>query len=217
MGLSLTVGLLASVRGHDEQSVAHYRKEFDTLNRYLLKRNLPVHFEPEHCETWGTDMGGYLALHYLRRLAAHWDHHGKLPAPGDPDAAKDPLLQSYYRSWERRDLDRNFDHLIIHSDAEGYYLPVRLPAVLVPSEAYPVAGGYVGSSPRLLEECITLAKALQLPLETSPNSEEAIEAVRNQGKGKRLWQRYGVECVTLLRLMHGAAHSVRTGAALVFG
>ena len=217
MSLYLSVGMLADLRARDVEGAAHLRKDFDTLNRYLLKRNLPVHFEPERCEYWSADMWSYSGLHYVRRLAAHFEYHGKLPSPGDEQAAKDSLLQSYYRTYERGDTDHRFNQLIIHSDAEGYYLPVELPFVLFPGDEYVVAGGYVGSAPRLLRECIQLAQALRLPLDTSPTSEEVLRAAQTQEQTEGSWRSYGIECFTLLRLMHGAAHSVRTGAALVFG
>ncbi len=228
MGLALVVGILADLIEKDGESAEHFRTEFECLNRFLASQGLPAHREPESCALWSSEMYGYSGLHYLRRIAAHLDIEGKLPPPGDEQASKDPVLQRYYDAFDRPQpsplgrwfvgttTKRAFDHLIIHSDSEGYYIPQDFPSVLVPGPNFPVAGGMVGSSQRLFQECQRLAEALGLPLDIDPESDEMWLAPESQGKGDVQWKRYGVESFTCLRLYHAARNSIQTNAAVVF-
>lgn len=227
MGLSIEVGILADLNDNDQEGAQRFRKEIDTLNRFLASEGLASHVEPESCEVFSCDMWGYSGLHYLRRVAAHLDLRKRLPPPGDDDSAKDPVLGQYFQMVDNssagfltrlfgRQSTRTFDHLIVHGDAEGLYLPVDLDRVLTLSEDYPVAGGMVGSSVRLRDECARLALVLSLPLDIDLESDELLEAAESQGSGKQTWQRYGVESFTCLRLLHAARHSIKTGAAVVF-
>ena len=221
MGLSLEVGILADLVKNDEEGAAHYRKVFERLNRYLATQGLAPHREPEQGKVWSTSMYGYAGLHYLRRIAAHLDYNGKLPPPGERGAANDPVLERYFKDFESRLIiaqprERRFDHLIIHSDAEGYYLPQDFAAVLFPGPDYAIAGGMIGSSHRLLAECQRLAKALEVPADLDPEGEELWQATEHQGAARSGWQRYGIESYTCVRLLLAAERSIETGAAVVF-
>ena len=111
---------------------------------------------------------------------------------------------------------RTFDHLLLHSDAEGYYLPQDFDPVLFPPKDYQIPGGIIGSSVKLKEECERLAAALQLPLELDPEGEEVWEATESQGEGDLQWQRYGIESFVCIRLYAACQRSLRNGAAIVF-
>jgi hypothetical protein len=142
-----------------------------------------------------------------------------LPSPGDDDSAEDALLQKYYADFDGSDTRKAFgayDHLIIHSDAEGYYIPQDFERVIIPGESCPIAGGIVGSSQRLLDECKRIAAVLQLPLELEAEDERVFNAAESQGKGATVWERYGRESYSCLQLYHAANHSISTGAAIVF-
>lgn len=219
MGLSIEVGMLADAIQNDEDAAAYIREEFDTLNRYLTSIGLQPHLEPTGIESWSGDMFGYSGLHYLRRLAAHLNYTRQLPPPGDRNAADDPLLRRYYTEFGQFDGSTPygaFDHLIIHSDAEGFYLPQDFQRVLVPGEDFPVTGDSVGSSYRLRDECQQIASALQLPLELDAEDEQVLNAADSQGIGEITWERYGMESYSCLRLYHAAQYSIKTGAAIVF-
>lgn len=228
MGLNLEVGILADLIESDEEGAEHYRSEFKTLSGFLVSQGLSEHREPESCAVWSSDMYGYSGLHYLRRIAAYLDIKGQLPPPGDDKASNDPVLKRYYEAFDRPRpsvLDRffggtiekrTFDHLVIHSDAEGYYIPQDFPAVLIPGQDFRVSGEMVGSSHRLLAECERLADALELPLNMNPDSEEIWAATESQGEGDLQWKRYGIESFTCLRLYVAAQHSIQTNAAIVF-
>jgi hypothetical protein len=229
MGLALEVGYLADLLQNDAEGAAWFRKILERLQPYLTSIGLSQHHEPEQCDVFSCDMYGCSGLHYLRRIAAHLDLSGKLPPPGDKDASKDPVLQKYYQLGESKPSGflkrlfqrpatqkRTFDHLIFHSDAEGYYLPQDFPAVLFPPASIEIPGGMIGSSIRLLDECTRLAKALGLSLDLDPEAEEVWNACESQGTCATQWQHYGIESFTCLRLHAAAQHSIKTGAAIVF-
>lgn len=228
MGLNLSVGYLADLTENDEEGAEAFREDLGRLNKFLAKAGLAAHREPEQCEGFSCDMYGYSGLHYLRRIAAHLDLRGELPIPGGKDASKDPVMDEYYqlatnekpgflsRIFGPKARPRTFDHLLLHSDAEGYYLPQDFSSVLFPLESDRIPGGMIGSSQRLLNECKRLADTLQLPLDIDPESEKVWEATDSQGEGETVWERYGVESFTCLRLIAAAEHSIRTGAAIVF-
>jgi len=228
MGLSIEVGILADLLENDEEGAQSFIEEMNKLNPFLVSCGLRAHTEPEQCPVFSADMLGYSGLHYLRRIAPHLNLRGSLPAPGGDDAAHDPILDEYYQLLNaprpglfgaligRKQVRREYDHLIVHSDAEGYYLPQDFPEVLFPPEELEIPGGMIGSSPRLLDETRRLAQAIELPLDMDPEADELWKAAETQGEGDALWQRYGVESFTCLRLYHAARHSIEHSAALVF-
>ena len=229
MGLSLEVGILADFRGNDPEGEATYRDYFATLNDYLDSVDLKAHHEPDECETWSADMYGYSGLHYLRRLAAHVDLTGQLPCPGDDESSADPVLNKYFahasekrpglvaRLFDRQPaFARGFDHLIVHSDAEGFYLPVDLKSVLFVPDRFPVPGAMIGSVSRLLDELSRLSALLQIPQDLHARSEELWEAADSPGEGHALWQLYGIESYSCVVLTEGCRKSIASGAALVF-
>ena len=228
MGLNLVVGILAELQETDPEGADDVRKEIDSLNRFLESEGLPKHVEPIDCPVGGGEMYGYSGLHYLRRIAAHLDLHGELPPPGDQNSSDDKAIEAYYANFEnpevsffsrllgRKGFTRTFDHLLIHGDAEGYYLPIDFKKVLFPPENFGIPGGMIGSSYRLLNECKRLAEALELPLDMDQESDELWEASDSQGEGDSKWERYGVESFTCLRLYKAAEHSIKHGALIVF-
>ncbi len=106
-----------------------------------------------------------------------------------------------------------FDHLIHHSDCEGYYVPVEFGPVLVDEE---LSGGALGSSVRLLAELRALAEALGLPEGLDPDGPEVEGALEGEDAGPEPWRRYGTESFICLQLMRAARHSVETGAVMAF-
>jgi hypothetical protein len=229
MGLGLEVGILADLRVNDEEGYEYFRSHLEALNRYLQQANIPEHEEREDGEVWSAEMFGYSGLHYLRRFAAHLDLTGRLPSPGGDDSSNDPILEQYYqvadgakgsflsRLWgKHKNIKRTFDHLIVHSDAEGFYLPIEFPNVLFPDESLAIAGGMVGSSYSLLRECERIAAALEIPADLDETSDALWEAADSQGEGSLKWERYGVESFSCICLIRGCRKSIESGAVLVF-
>jgi hypothetical protein len=228
MGLAVAIGSLAELLANDEEGAEFFREQMVRLSDFLASVGLSPHCEPETCDVFSCDMYGYSGIHYLRRIAAHLDLRGILPAPGGPDSSKDEVMEEYYRLAEKsgpgfvgklfgkKTRQRSFDHLLLHSDAEGYYLPQDFSSVLFPPERYQIPGCMIGSSVRLNDECMRLAAALQLPLELDPEGKEVWEAIDSQGKGDSHWQRYGIESFVCIRLYTACQRSLKHGAAIVF-
>jgi hypothetical protein len=222
--LTLCVGVPSEVRESDPEYLEYFEGQVEAVNGVLDSFGLPEYREPFDIEderTFEFDMLGYDGLHYLRRLAAHLALKGELPPPGDDDAQTDPVLNDYYRIFDAS-LARGqatgmpFQHLIVHGDAEGYYLPVEFEDVIIPDASLEIAGGMLGSSHALLGECKELARQLELPEGLSPDDEAFDEAFENQGLGEAKWERYRVESYTCLGLIRACEASLETGAAVVF-
>jgi hypothetical protein len=212
MGLDMAVGILADVDDEDADMV---RADFTVIRELLDLAGAGPWDEPElnDEDTEWFDMWGYSGLHTVRRLAVHLAENAKLPEPlNGRDVTDDPLLKKAYADLGG-DPAGPFAHLIHHSDCDGYYVPVDFEQVIVDER---LAGGSLGSSVRLLTETHSIAAALDLPEDLDPDSDEileAAEAVTPAGEG---WQRYGVESLVCLQLIHAAKHSIKTGAAIAF-
>lgn len=211
MGLDVMVGALV---GAEDDTAEWFRAECAAIGAVLEREGAPGWQEPESGPRLGERIWGYSGLHTLRRLAAHLAANGRLPEPlaEGARATDDPVLEAAHDD-VFRDLDSPYDHLIHHSDCEGYYAPVDFPAVLVDDT---LTGGYLGSSVRLLAELELLAGALGLPDDLDPDSEEVVEASDAPDPAAEGWRRYGVEAFICLQLRRAARLSVETGAVLVF-
>jgi hypothetical protein len=227
MGLSLEVGMLADLRENDFEGYERYRNQFELLNEYLGEIGLPSHHEPENCEIWSCEMYGYSGLHYLRRIAAHIDLKGILPSVGSKENLDDMFLENYYIYAENRNtniLAKLFqskykfrvNHLILHSDADGFYLPINFDKVLYTDPELEIAGNTVGSAMQLLRECERLASILEIPPDINEQSDELWEAADSQGESSIQWQKYGIESFTCVHLIKACRKSIETGAAIVF-
>jgi len=228
MGLDLSVGFGASLRQDDPEAADDLDQRFAGVARVLARHGLAPHVEPSACATWGSQMYGYSGLHYLRRIAAHLDAGLPLPPPGGAGSAQDPVLEAYFEDVQgkrpglaqrlfgkRPRFARRFDHLIVHSDAEGFYLPQDFPKVLFADDEE-VPGGMLGSVPRLLAELERLAVVLGVPDDLHAQSEALWEACEDQGEGEARWEQYGIESFCCVVLREACRASLATGAAVVF-
>jgi hypothetical protein len=230
MGLSLEVGILADLKANDADGFEFHKAALERLNPFLKSHGLPYHNEPHNCEVWSGQMISYSGLHDVRRIAAYLDAGRPLPPPSDQESSNDPCLEGYFALVERRQLGifrrlfgaapayrREFDHLILHSDAEGYYLPIDFSDVLFPPADLEIpGGGIVGSAPRLLAELDRLALALAIPSRLTADSEELWEAGDAPASDGDLWKRFGRESLGCVTLREGCRRAIAEGAALVF-
>ncbi|MGW4383926.1 hypothetical protein [Kitasatospora sp. NPDC004531] len=211
MGLDVVVGALI---GAEQDTADWFREECATIRAVLEREGLPGWQEPESGQQFGDRVWGYSGLHTLRRLAAHLAATGQLPEPlaEGERASEDRELREAYDDIPD-DPAGPFDHLIHHSDCEGYYVPVDFGPVLVDEEP---AGGMLGSSVRLLAELRVVAEALGLPEDLDPDGKEVTDVLDGADPEEKGWKRYGTESFICLQLMRAARHSVETGAVMAF-
>lgn len=173
---------------------------------------------------WRVELRADAAIGAVRRLAAHLWAEGRLPAPfrttAPEDALADPLVAEFYASYEDEALGRfwsdvragrdepDFEHLMLHRDDGGLYVPLELENPLQLED-----GDLVGSAPLLLDECAAIAGALELDPDRPPDDPTVAAALLGDADGER-WMRYGLEAHTLLALCAGARAAVARGAAL---
>jgi hypothetical protein len=226
MGLDVVVGVFGEF---DEDGCAEFAEDFAVVRRHLSAAGLPAWEEPrlDADDVVLEDMYGYSGLHHLRRVAAHLAASGTVPAPAGQNPEDDPVLKAAYAGSPSHAMvvkgtmvDRSgaagahtFDHLIYHSDCEGYYVPIDFAPVLLSDD---VLGGYLGSSQRLLEECLRVAEALELPIDLDPDSDEVEDLLAGQVEATAEWQRHAIASLTCLQLIEAAWHSIDTGAAIAF-
>ncbi|MFF3895513.1 hypothetical protein ACFYY3_20450 [Streptomyces sp. NPDC001812] len=213
MGLNMVVGVLVDAEDEYTEMV---RADFSAIGELLERAGKRQWVEPDlvEADVAEFEMWGYSGLHTVRRLAVHLAAGGRLPEPLDKArrATDDPLLSKVYETLPGNPPEP-FDHLIHHSDCEGYYVPVDFAHVITDKKA---PGGYLGSSVRLLAETRRLAEALGLPEDLDPHSEEVFGAADAEGPSTGGWQRYGVESYVCLQLLRAAKLSLATGAAIAF-
>lgn len=207
------------------------RAQLEAVNRHLKAAGVSPHHEPEGIaasQVLSLEMFGYLGLHYLRRIAVYIDAGRDLPTPGADTAPDDPLMKEFYRQTEgdapdlmdrilhrRPSFGRTFDHLLLHGDAEGYYIPTDFKQVIFAPDTE-VAGGMIGSSQSLERECRRLLDVMKVPTSMDPESEELWNAADAQGDATEGWQKYGIEAFSGIRLLRAAERSIALGAAIVF-
>jgi hypothetical protein len=163
MGLSICIGVLADLGEDDPESAEYFERGMAAANRLLEEAGHPPHVESREAPPPGrSDLDGfpYSFIHYLRRAYAHnvaepgWR---ATPLPEGADPTDDEVLQAEGETFS--------SHLICHSDAEGYYVPVDFPDVLfAPEGEEDLPGFMLGSSQRLLGELVAVAPALGITL-----------------------------------------------------
>ena len=227
MGLAVCVGMLAELLEDDPESAEGFEEELAEVNRVLAAAGLPPHTEPrgplELDSRASIDGFPYSFIHYLRRAYAHrvlspdWV---ATPLADDVDPTADPKIQAL--------LDGCESHLLCHSDAEGFYVPVDFDEVLFDGdggdeeeiegdadieEPAGLPGGMLGSSQRLLEELVFVAPALGIRLDDgrlSDEEAERIDALIDEDDG--LYREY----VSWLLLYESARLSIEHRTAIVF-
>jgi len=238
MSLEITVGYLADLKVHEPESTSDVIAEFEVLSNALVHAGLEQHHEPEDLDEisqFSCQMWGYSGLHYLRRIAAYDALSKGLPARGDENASEDPVVAGYYAKFTgqpsffaklfgaatRPNLANQrtnvaHQHLMLHSDAEGYYVPQDFESVIFPPDNLVIPGGMIGSTNRLYRECRRLAELLGIPEGLDPEDDEVLEAANTPKNGEEKWKEYGVETFCCTRLLVACEFSLRTGAAIVF-
>ena len=230
-------GVLSIFERDDPEGAQAFRDIFVSLNGVLAEAGQPPHQEPLGLaseKTFEAQSWGYGGLHHLRRVAAYLSLEERLPASDIiDDAVEDPVLKRLYELhtdylngkpkglqsiFSRTPEKPPFEHLLLHSDAQGFYLPRHLDSVVF-DDAQPQResiGGMIGSSISLYEECCIVARALELPNGLEPESDEVWENADDLPQSGEAWQRFGISTFVLTRLLRACELSKATGAAVTF-
>ncbi|WP_159023668.1 hypothetical protein [Formosa sp. L2A11] len=212
MGLSISGGILADFIENEPEGYEAYKIIFENINKILVSNNFEPYQEPNVLKVKPLSVGSfpYSFLHHLRRFLAHvWENEGNenwTPIPFSPEEnpTKDAILEDYYSYMS--------SHLLIHSDSEGFYIPVVLQEVLFDTDKTPVPGAMIGSSYILLEELKDLTKYLDIKLDANNTVTNIAEVDRTIEKQGDFWIEKLV-CVTLIK---AAKYSIDNKTAIVF-
>ena len=192
MGLALEVGILADLKDADEEGYASYVDAFEKLRIVLRSEGLEEHVEPDEVDDiFSCDMLSYTGIHYLRRIAVHLALGKPNPAPGNRETYHNVALnEEYYESFNAGK-DMKYQHLLVHSDANGFYVPIDFKRVIT-TPTLRLSGGWVGSTQRLQAECAELAGLLRMPLDMDYELRELLSAANTQlhprsQSSRRLW------------------------------
>ncbi len=211
MGLAISVGILADVMENDPEDADWVREEIEQINLVLSERDLPPHAEPESLPSFSTrdamDSFPYSFLHYLRRFYAHVKADSSWqPTPileGQDPIDDDP----FYKEFEI-DCD---SHLLCHSDAEGYYVPIDFDEVIVDER---VSGEMLGSSVRLMDELVKVAPYLNIPLSNGYLTDGNAEVLAQEEEDS---SPFWIERLVWFALYENARLSIEHKAAIHFG
>lgn len=210
MGVSVSVGMLADLLYVDEEGASCLRRGFDAVNRVLRAHKLPPHFEPEllpplrnRCSLTGYP---YSYLHHLRRVYARRKADKSwiaTPLPPEIQAGRDEVLLAAY--------GRLPSHLLNHSDAEGFYVPIEFKEVLFdPSGS--MCGEELGSSYTLCDELLFVAPSLNIELNGNNLLDDQAEQINLLGADEELM----IEKIVWLSLFEACRLSIEHKTAIVF-
>ncbi len=214
MGLAVKVGMYADLikRDHAHQ-IEVFANILKGINEVLKEEGFKKFNEPKKLKALhmrvGCDSLPYSYIHYLRRFYAHiLSDADWIPEPVDDDKSptEDPIFEEQ---------SLNFDsHLICHSDAEGFYLPIELDEVLFDLEDKGrIIGGMLGSSYSLLDELLKIAPKLGITLIDNKLSDEEAEKINKLAQTEEGFYR---EYHTWIILFEAARLSIEYKTAIIF-
>ncbi len=170
MGLALNVGYLADMKLHDTEGYDWAKQALARVVTVLKDNQCPIWEEPE---VFSASLRPHLSsfpyswIHFLRRAYAWQNEH---PGVEVPPSARE-ISEDDDRLIETVALDFR-SHLLCHSDAEGYYVPVDFEEPIFDDR---VPGSMLGSSFALKRELAKIAPLLEINLESDalPDTEAA--------------------------------------------
>lgn len=213
MGLGIDVGYLADIMENDPEGVEWFQEEMAVINKALEENGIPPHVEPtklpelkSRCELISYP---YSFLHYLRRFYARatndpdWD---PTPVRDGEDPSEDKIVDKQSNKFE--------SHLLCHSDAEGYYLPIDFEDVIVDDDEE-ICGGLACSSYRLMEELVSIAPKLGIELSDGKLSDTEAQKINEESttEASSFW----IEKIVWLSLFEAARLSLEYKTAIRFG
>lgn len=210
MGLAISTGYLADMLVNDAEGAEWFKKNLALVNELLAANGLPAHDEPEeqgpvqtreHCGSFP-----YSFLHYLRRAFARVrEGQAVTPVLPDEEPADDPAIDSVGAAFDA--------HLLCHSDAEGFYVPIDFNNVIFDVGDRGLPGGMLGSTQRLMAELLEVAPALGINVTGGRLSDaEAAQLAAENDEAAPLWH----ERLVWLALYENARVSIANRCLLVF-
>jgi hypothetical protein len=199
---------------HDAEGLDIHRRGFTRLSQALTAEGISWH-EPEVTDPPAVlaFSGGfpYSYLARLRRILI-------LASLGEPVTPVSEYGAAQYDRDEGKIMDETsvlVSHLLCHSDAGGYYVPVDFgDPLFLPEEAEVRGAGMVGSSQRLLAELAGIAS----PLGISPGGEGVASAAQEDGPavGPPSDDPFELERFAWHQLYQACLASITSGHAIVF-
>jgi hypothetical protein len=212
MGLAISVGALADLTQHDPEGAGWLRQQFEIINKLLAQHKLARFDEPETAVVPADEQPDesfpYGFLHCLRRFAARCKEDKVAPPPLKPREAPE-------RDRAIEEASSLFDfHLLVHSDSEGFYVPLDFEDVIFDNSNLGLAGGMLGSSVRLLGELIRVAPMLQITLSGDTLSAAEQQRIEQQANDEKdpFWR----ELLCWLTLFRAARASIKYKVAIAF-
>lgn len=211
MGLAIETGVLADLIVNDPEGADWMRESLANVNEVLAENDLSQHCEPEQLPRMHSRARihsfPYSFLHHLRRVYAYAMSDPEwrpTPVPAGEDPAEDPVVYDEFCMMS--------SHLLCHSDAEGFYLPIDFDDIISDDQDR-VAGGLVGSSYRLMEELVSIAPMLNITLDGGKLSDAEADRINNASESETgMW----IENTVWISLFEAARLSIEHKTAICF-
>lgn len=208
MGLAIEVGFLADQLEHDVEGADWFRSQMAIVNAKLTEAGLPAHIEPESLPALQSRAGltsfPYSWLHHLRRIESNLVKDPQWPVTPSPDdqPGDDPAV--------RDEMFMMSSHLLCHSDAEGFYVPVAFDQLIFADD---LAGGILCSSHRLQAELAAIAAPLGITLTDGALGDDMADRINAADESSSpLFREYAV----WLTLWEACRLSIEHRTAIVF-
>ena len=206
MGLAVSTHALAYLIANDAEGATALTEDIALVNKLLAANELPAHTEPSEARTPrrpSTTSFPYSFLHYLRRAFAHVREDVELTPLAEGESPTDDETVD--------EASEMFDtHLLCHSDAEGYYVPIDFNDVIFDVDNLGLAGGSLGSTQRLRDELIETA--IGISLDDGELSDELAAAIHAEADTGPYWR----ERLVWLALFEAARVSLADKTMIVF-
>jgi len=189
MGLDVTLMPLTKILNDETRSSEH--------RAFLKQTGFTLPAGNEEDLGYSEQVGPYAVFHHLWRYAANLEVNGKPPAEPGTHPLDDP---AYIQAMEKP--RTRFDHLLRHSEENGYYYPIDFPEILniVPE---PESTGFFkkvfggskatsmpisfGSAIRLKQELLEINEHLRVPIRDEAPSETYADGIHGDEWGDEKW------------------------------
>ncbi len=213
MGLAVEIGVLADLAINDPEGAGWFSDSFKGVNEVLAENDLPEHIEPKELPELkrrsALNSFPYSFIHHLRRVYARvvndldWI---PVEVSDGEDPARDPFVEEESMMFS--------SHLLCHSDAEGFYLPIDFDEVLIDeTDQQRIPGGLVGSSYRLRDELTEIAPKLDIKLNGNQLSDDEAKKL-NELIGSE--ENLHIEKLVWITLFEAARLSIEFKTAICF-